>query len=149
MAPRKKTKQAEPAQAPVFDLSQYREQRRYVWREIEREDDEPLRVKLLRLTLREVKAIPYSGTTPMSDIYKSIAPYVVDWNFRAENLTTGEVVDVPPPSVVGPEVLELMENVVGNEIAEWLLLPQIKQRSSQKKDSTSSEIGEPPPSDID
>lgn len=147
MAARGKSPKPTEAAAPVFDLSQYREQRRYVWREIEREGDRPLRVKLLRLNLREVQEIPYKPSTPMAEVYQAIAPYVVDWDFQAVNLTTGETVDVPPPSEIGPGVFELMENTIGNEIATWLLLPQIKQTALQKKDSTSSESGEPPPSE--
>lgn len=145
MAPRKKKSE----DTPVFDLSQFREQRRYVWREIEREGGEPLRVKLLRLTLREVEDIPYTATTPMRDVYAAIAPFVVEWNFTAENLETGEVVPVPPPAEVGGEVFELMENVVGNEIAQWLKLPRFMERDEQKKALASSENGEPPPSEND
>lgn len=145
MAPRKKKVE----EAPVFDLTQFREERRYVWREIPREDGEPLRVKVLRLTLREVEDIPYSPTTPMRDVYAAIAPYVVEWNFTAENLTTGEVVPVPPPAEVGGEVFELMENIIGNEIAQWLKLPRFMERDEAKKASASSENGEPPPSEDD
>ena len=145
MAPRKKKVE----EAPVFDLTQIREERRYVWREIPREDGEPLRVKVLRLTLREVEDIPYSPTTPMRDVYAAIAPYVVEWNFTAENLNTGEVVPVPPPAEVGGEVFELMENIIGNEIAQWLKLPRFMERDEVKKASASSENGEPPPSEDD
>ena len=147
MAPRKKS--AKAASAEVFDLSQFREEKRYVWREIEREGGEPLRVKLLRLTLREVEDIPYTTTTAMRDVYKAIAPYVAEWDFTAENLETGEVVPIPPPAEVGGDVFELMENTVGNEIAQWLKLPRFMERDELKKALASSENGEPPPSESD
>lgn len=136
---------SQKVQAPTFDLAQYRAERRYVWREIEREDDEPLKVKLLRLNIRESDGIPFKADVQMAEIHEAIAPFVVEWNFRAENVETHEVVDVPPPAVVGGEVFQLMENGIGVQIATWLKMPRLMEREGEKKDLTSSESMESPP----
>lgn len=136
------------AAAPVFDIAQYRDTARYyVWREIEREDQEPLRVKLQDLTVRQTNDLAFGTDATMGDIYAAIAPYVVAWNLRAENLETGVVVDVPPPAEIGSDVFELLPNTVTLEIYFWLKTPWLM-RSAEKKepDSTSSEPTEPQPS---
>lgn len=134
--------------APGFDISRFRDIRRYVWREIERKDADAVNVKLLRLTMAEVDALTFVPTAPMADIHRQIAPYVVEWDFRAENLDTGEVISVPPPAEVGPEIFELMVDPIGMEIFLWLKTPHLMLRDQDdaKKASSSSESGGEPSS---
>ncbi len=145
MPPRKK---ADPV-APVFDLSQFREAPHYVWREIDREDGEPIRVKLLDLSIRQTNAIPWAGSTPMREIFGHIAPYVAEWDFKAENIETGELVDVPPPSVLGGEVFELLPSAAGTAIAMWLKTPWAMRAADTKKASTPSTSTTEPPNTSD
>ena len=137
MSPRKKTA------APVFDITQFRPERRYVERVIDRTiiDEPPLTVRLQRLNMREVEGIPYSNTAPLADVRAAIAPYIDKWDLRAVNKDTGETIDVPPPSMIGGEVLELLDGVTCVAIASWLVIPHIMQREAdeEKKDSKPSE----------
>lgn len=136
-------------EAMAFDLSQYREAKHYVWREIDREDQEPLRVKLLDLSIRQTNAIPWAGSMLLREIFDHIAPYVVEWNFQAEDIETGETVDVPPPAVLGGEVFELLPNPVGTAIAMWLKTPWAMKAADAKKASTPSTSTTDPPSETD
>ncbi len=107
-------------------------------------------MKLLRLTMQEVGELVFGPTTPMKDVHASIAPYVVEWDFKAENLLTGELIDVPPPAEIGGEVFEIMEGPIGTMIVLWLKSPQFMERGDdEKKDSSSSEPTEPPSSESD
>ena len=134
------------SEAPAFDLSQYREPKHYVEREIEREGQEPLRVTLQDLSIRQTNAIPWSARLPLKDVFEHIAPYVVSWNFEAENIETGELVPVPPPAEVGWEVLEFLPNPVGTSIALWLKTPWAMKAADEKKASSGSPTTtEPPP----
>lgn len=148
MSTRKKSTKASEHTAPEpFDLSQLRAPRRYVWREIEREEDDPIRVKLLRLDMREAESIPYSKETPIKELHAAIAPFVAEWNFTAENQHTGEMIDVPPPAEIGGEVFELLDSSIGVEIATWLKLPNVMAQASEKKASTPSVTTDTPPND--
>lgn len=134
MAPRKKKSE----DTPVFDLSQFREERRYVWREIEREGGEPLRVKLQDLSIRQTNEIPWSLNTPLRDSLQAVAQYVAEWNFTAENLETGEVVPVPPPAEAGWEVFELLPNSASGDIVNWLKIPHYMKAEEAKKSQAAS-----------
>lgn len=126
-APKKSTK-AEP-----FDLMSLRGAKRYVWREIEREDDAPLRVKLLDLNIRESKEISFGMRTPLEDAYKASAPFVVEWDFRAENQNTGDMIDVPPPAEIGWEAFELLDQSTASLVVSWLKAPAAMQLNDEKK----------------
>lgn len=134
MAPRKKAAES----APVFSLDQYREAAHYVWREIERDDGDPLRVRLVDLSIRQTNEIPWGIQTPMKDAFAAVAPYVVEWSLEAVNLETGETVPVPPPAEVGPEVFELLPNIVAGNIVNWLKIPFFMKAEFEKKESTPS-----------
>lgn len=110
----------------AFDVADYRGVKHYVWRDIPMDDeDEPLRVQLLDLDIREATAIPLGTAARDKDTLQAIAPYVEAWTFRAENLKTGEVIDVPPPAEAGWEVLELISPVAVSKIANWLKYPHL------------------------
>lgn len=133
MPPRKKQDTA-----PVFDLSMFQEPKVYVWREIEREGQDPLRVKMQDLSIRQTNAIPWGVAVPLRECFEAIAPYVTEWNFEAVNTETGELIPVPPPSQVGWEVFEMLPNSVGSDIINWLKVPHYMKLESEKKSSTAS-----------
>lgn len=150
MPPRKKAKAAADPVGPVFDISQYRDTARYyIWREIERDDQEPLRIKVQDLTIRQANDLAFPATALLGDIYVAIAPYVVEWNLRAENLETGEIVDVPPPVTLGPEAFELLPTSVSTNIYFWLRSPWLMHAATEKKASTPSTSTTEPPSTSD
>lgn len=134
MAPRKK----KVAEQPVFDLSQYREQRRYVWREIEREDGPALRVKLEDLSIRQTNGVPWGMDISLKASMEGVAPYVVEWNLTAENLATGEVVPVPAPAEAGWQVFELISNREAGDIINWLKIPHFMKAEEIKKSQAAS-----------
>ena len=119
--------------APVFDISQYQPLARYHWREIEREDAAPLRVRLRDLSIGQTNAIPYGLKVPLTDAFAVIAPYVAEWDLRAVNTATGEEVDVPPPAEAGPGVLELLDSATGALLVTWLKAPHAMQAAAEKK----------------
>lgn len=129
--PTKKKAEPEP-----FDLSSLRRATRYVWREVEREDDIPLRVKLRDLSMGETNAIPLTLKTPLTEALEHIAPYVVEWSLTAERTDTGEIVDVPPPAEVGAEVFDLLKTEEAGAILSWLKFPQQMRSADEKKEST-------------
>lgn len=135
MAPRKKA--AEPA--PVFDISQFREEKRYVWRDIETEREKPLRVKVEDLSIRQTNDIPWGLKVPLAEAFAAIPEYIVEWTLEAENLSTGEVVPVPPPAEVGWEVLELLTNDEGSSVVNWLKVPQYMKAAAEKKSQSESD----------
>lgn len=147
MPPRKQTA---PAPEPVvFDLSMFQEPKHYVWREIEREGQEPLRVKMQDLSIRQTNAIPWGLSVPLRDAFEAVAPYVVEWNFEAVNLETGETVSVPPPAEVGWEVFELLPNPVAGAIVNWLKIPFYMKTEAEKKASSGSTSTTDPPKNGD
>lgn len=136
--------------ASVFDISQYRDTARYyIWREIEREGQDPLRIKVQDLTVRQANDLAFPTTALLGDIYAAIAPYVVEWNLRAENLETGEIVDVPPPATLGPDAFELLPTSVATNIYLWLRTPWLMHSVTEKKASTPSTSTADPPSETD
>ena len=133
MSPKKK------ADAPApFDLTSLQRVPHYVWREIEREDQEPLRVKLRDLSIRETNEIPIGASVKMSDVYPILAPYVVEWTLEALNTETGETIPVPPPAEAGWEVFELLNDEEGSAVLTWLKYPQAMKGLAQKKAQSSS-----------
>ena len=132
MPPKKK------AAAPVFDLSRLQRAPHYIWREIEREGREPLRVKLRDLSIRETNEIPIGSSVKMSDVYPILAPYVVEWTLEALNTETGETIPVPPPAAAGWEVFELLNDEEGAAVLTWLKYPQAMKGLAQKKAQNSS-----------
>lgn len=142
MAPRKKATKAAEESTPVFDISQFREEKRYVWREIDREDGEPLKVKLQDISIRQAVDIPWGMKTPLKETMQVAAQYVAEWSHKAENLETGEVIDVPPPAEAGWEVFELLPNEVASDIVNWLKVPHymksLKAESEKKSETASS-----------
>lgn len=69
------------------------------------EGAEPFRATIVtNLTFNEVDAIPLSGQ--WMDIFRSIAPYVLEWNAMGRNIETGEYEPLPAPAVAGPDVLQ-------------------------------------------
>ena len=146
MAPRKKKSE----DAPVFDLSQYREQRRYVWREIEREDGPPLRVRIEDLSIRQTNDVPWGMDVSLKASMEAVAPYVVEWSLTAENLATGEIVAVPPPcSEAGWRVFELLPNSVAADIINWLKIPHYMKAEEIKKSQAASSSTTEPSSETD
>lgn len=149
MPPRKKVagSRQQAAEPVVFDLSQFVEAKHYVWREIEREDQEPLRVKLQDLSIRQTNEIPWGISVPMKEAFEAVASYVVEWNFEAVDISTGALVPVPPPAEVGWEVFDLLPNTVAGNIVNWLKIPFYMKSEAEKKSSTpSSNTTDPPKS---
>lgn len=131
--------------APVFDISRFREAKNYVWREIERDEQSPLRVKLQDLSIRQTNEIPWGIKVPLKDSMEVCAQYVVEWDLEAEDITTGQMVPVPPPAEAGWEVFELVQNQVASDIINWLKIPHYMKAQEEKKSSTlSSSTSEPP-----
>jgi hypothetical protein len=129
--------------ASIFDISRVAPEARYHWREIEREDRDPLRVKCLDLNIAQTEAIPYGMRTPMKDAFAVIWPYVVEWDLRMVNKETGEVVDVPPPADLGPEqgpeVFTLLDSATGSTLVTWLKAPHVMQASLDAEAKKESE----------
>jgi len=123
-----------------FDFTSLRRVPRYIWREIEREGDDvaPLRFKVLDLSTRETNDIPLTLKTPLKEALEHIAQYIVEWDFTAVNIETGETVPVPPPAEVGAEVFELLTVEEAGAILSWLKFPQQMRTADQKKASTKS-----------
>lgn len=69
------------------------------------EGAEPFRATIVTsLSFAEIDAIPISGK--WIDIFKGIAPYVVEWNALGRNSETGAYEPLPPPAEAGPDVLQ-------------------------------------------
>lgn len=135
---------ATPSLADLLDPSKFRPVPHYTWREVERGDEDPLRIRVQVLSMRQADAIPWTTETPMADIYEAIAPHVVDWDLHAENIDTGELVAVPSPAQLGPEVFELLPNSVGTTIALWLKFPSGMARAAQATEpNTADTTGSP------
>lgn len=128
-----KPKAKAPAIFDMSNLAQYQVEARYHWREIEREDREPLNIKVLDLSTSQTNSIPYGMKIPLVDAYEAIAPYVVEWDLKAVNTATGETVDVPPPAEVGPGVLGLLDSTTGALVVTWLKAPHVLRSSEEKK----------------
>lgn len=122
-----------------FDISSLQRAPRYVWREVEREDADPLRVKVKDLSIAETNSIPALLRTQLSESLQVIAPFIVEWNFTAINTLTGKEVAVPPPAEVGWEVLELLEESEAGAILSWLKYPHVMKTEVEKKDFTASD----------
>jgi|SRR5690606_9311585 len=131
---------SEQTTAMVFDISQFRAPKSYVWREIEREGEgrEPLRVKLEDLTIQQSKELPWGMQVPLKQSYEAAAQYVVEWSLKAENIATGDVVPVPPPAEAGWEVFELLTNAEASAVINWLKVPQLMKAEEEKKSSEPS-----------
>lgn len=127
------TKKRKSDDAVVFDISQFREETRYVWRDIEREAASPLRVKLRDLSIRQTNEIPWGLNVTLQESFKAIAQYVVEWSLEAENIETGDTVSVPPPAVAGWEVFELIGNTEASHIINWLKIPHYMKAEAEKK----------------
>ena len=54
------------------------------------------------LTFDQLNAIPAGEDVTFEDVWQEIAPYVTGWNLVAENVASGTVESVPPPSEAGP-----------------------------------------------
>lgn len=125
-----------------FDLASLRRAPRFIWREVERDhvDGEdprpPIRVKLRDLGISETNAIPIGIKTPLSECLQVIAPHVVEWDFQAENLNTGKIIDVPAPAEAGWEVVELLSEEDAGAIIIWLKFPHGMRAASEKESTT-------------
>jgi hypothetical protein len=118
---------------PIFDISRVAPEARYHWREIEREDRDPLRVKVLDLNIAQTEAIPYGMNVPLKDAFVAIAPYVVEWDLRLVDKESGDTVDVPPPAEYGPEVLDLLDTAAGIRLVSWLKAPHVMQAAQERE----------------
>lgn len=122
---------------PVFDITKVQPEARYHWREIEREDREPLRVKVLDLNIAQTEVIPYGMKTPLRDAFEAIAPYVAEWDLRLVDKESGAVVDVPPPAEYGPDVLDLLDTATGIQLVSWLKAPHVMKAAQERADADS------------
>lgn len=118
---------------PVISL---REAKRYVWRTVDRMEDRGiLKFKVLDLNVLESEEIPTGIRVPLRDAAKKIAPYIVEWDLVAEDLTTGKEVPVPVPNASDPEatriagagneweLLFILDDYTVNRIIMWLKNP--------------------------
>lgn len=161
MPPRKSTKAAEPA---VFNLKDFQPVGFETpdERKIDMGNDVVLTVKLAHLTTRQVKEIPLKGS--LEAAYRAAAKYVLDWDARAHNPATGDVIDIPAPGdpaavefvkkYIGEdaepwELLEyILDNATGGQLLVWLVNPAAMQLSTEagKSRSSGSETSDTPPS---
>jgi hypothetical protein len=119
-----KKKAAVEAVTPVVDVSRYQRPARYRWFEYSEmpgleEGQEPLRVKLRsNLSFMELDQIPFSAGVSYTELFQAIAPYVVEWNVQRTVIETGEMEAVPPPAEAGWEVLQVLDHIEANWVAE-------------------------------
>lgn len=76
------------------------------------EDGPVLTARVRRnLTMQQREAVPSIAdkSKTMADLYKGIAPYIVEWNFEAET-EDGTFAPVPAPADGGPETLKLLDD---------------------------------------
>lgn len=118
---------------PAFDLSHFQRPRQTVAREIERPGQAPITIQVYDLSVGETNAIEYKPTAPVKDVMVQIAPYIVGWDFKAENKATGEVVDVPPPAEAGWEVLDLLNSSELGDLISWIKWPHQMEQLTEKK----------------
>lgn len=82
------------------------------------------------LTFEQLDAIPLTikvnadgdGVLITCDdrVREAIAPYVVDWNAEAIDLTTGDPVPVPPPAEIGVKAFQAVDWQIGAWLAAQL-----------------------------
>lgn len=93
---------------------------------IDRDGEPPLLVTVQRLTDAERACIPMTADAKMGDVYKAIAPYILDWNLEAVDVFTGvqRAVPVPSQAAVGWEVLEVLDSATVIKLAMLLKRPE-------------------------
>lgn len=80
---------------------------------------EPFKATIITsLSFEEIDSIVIDGSLTFSQLFKSIAPFVVGWNALGRNSETGEYEPVPPPAEVGADALRAIEP----SVAIWLAL---------------------------
>lgn len=132
--------------APVFDISQFRAPQNYVWRKVEREGEDegeprqPIWVYLLDLSIQQTNDLPWGLDVALRESMEVAAQHVAKWDFEAEDVKTGKMVPVPPPSVAGWEVFELLTNSEASAIINWLKVPHYMKSEAGKR--TSERLGE-------
>lgn len=116
-----RTKAAPNGTAGTIDYATLtRASRSYEWYEMELPegtDGTPLKVKVQRLTPREVEAIP-ADNTPIKDVIAAHRDYITAWNLTART-DAGDEIPVPPPAEV-ENVAELVEALLTRDEAMWL-----------------------------
>ena len=115
--PRKNAKTPEPV-----EITGYRVRPRYRdvtcdWYELD-EGEEPFTATIrTNLTFDQLNAIPAGKDVTFEEVWQEIAPYVVGWNLVAENMSTGTVEPVPPPSEAGPIAFRALDSA----LSLWLI----------------------------
>lgn len=136
---------ADTAEPPTFVLSAVEREPDYVWRELDREGKPPIRVKVRDLSIAQTNQIPIDAKTKLSEAFKIIAPWVVEWDFTAFDTNSGQTVPVPPPAEYGWEVLELLDAAEAGDLISWLKWPhQMKGMQEKKRSATSTTTPTPP-----
>lgn len=103
--------------------------RRSEWHELEREGEEPLRVRLQRLSVQEAEELPDSVRQSEEEALVTAAGYILEWNLTATN-DAGDEAPVPLPSEVDDPVAMLKWFFSWDELS-WLyseikMGPQLK-----------------------
>lgn len=69
-------------------------------------DAEPFRMEVrTNLTNGELDEITLDGSLTYEELWTRIAPLIRSWNVLRRDVTTGELLPVPPPMTAGPEAL--------------------------------------------
>ena len=111
-----KTKAAAPAPTGFQIRPRYREVTCDLF---ELEDGEVPFTATIRtnLTFAQLEEIPSGDDATFPEVWEVIHPYVIAWNLMAEDASTGEIVDVPPPAEAGPDIAKMLEP----QISYWLI----------------------------
>lgn len=111
-----KTKAAAPAPTGFISRPRYREVE-CDWFELE-DGEVPFTATIrTNLTFAQLEEIPSGDNATFPEVWEVIHPYVIAWNLMAEDASTGEIVEVPPPAEAGPDVAKMLDA----QMSLWLI----------------------------
>lgn len=110
---------------------------------IDRKDEDPLFLMLRDITPQERSRIPWGPGITMEDMYRGIAPYILDWNLRAKVVGSDTLSDIPAPgspaatTAVGAgnewRLLELLDNPTGSLVGVCFMRPDYLDQVSYRE----------------
>jgi hypothetical protein len=106
---------------------------------------EPFRATIVTsLSFEEIDAIVLDGSQTFSQLFRSIAPFVVAWNAFARNSETGEFEPLSPPAEAGPDILRAIEPSVSIWLALQIRTAPLGDPADPKESSESTPSGPMP-----